>query len=260
MGKLRYVFRSINVFNCLLFLVVAVTAYDTVIPWMTLKTRITLPAAGKDAPKATELPAPLQNPSLADYVMISEQNLFHPERRIPPEKKGEKAAIAIPKPELVLYGTLISQDMSIAYIEDKKAPYSTPGRGKRQTQLKKGDSVSGYLLQDIEPNRIVLVKGEDKLVVTLDPQDKKRSGETTAPGTGGRAPAVASPAGAAGKAPVVSSPSQAAQPSATATATPPPAAAVVPSPSPDSESRVPASPPPIRRGLRSPLLPRNLSR
>ncbi len=68
--------------------------------------------------------------------MISEQNLFHPERKIPPEKQQEKA---VPKPDLFLYGTLITNDASYAFVEDKKAPYSTAGRGKRQTTLKKGD-------------------------------------------------------------------------------------------------------------------------
>ena len=117
---------------------------------------------------------------------------------IPPEKIVEIAAV-IPKPELVLYGTLISDNVSIAYVEDKKAPYSTPGRGKRQTQLKKGDNVSGYVLQDIEPNRIVLVKGEEKLVVMLDEKDRKRGGETATPAAatsspGGLPPSPAVPA------------------------------------------------------------------
>ena len=81
---------------------------------------------------------------------------------------------------MFLYGTLITDDASYAFIEDKKAPYSTPGRGKRQVTLKKGDHLSGYTLSEIEANRIVLVKGEDKVVVTLDESEKKRTGEVPA--------------------------------------------------------------------------------
>jgi hypothetical protein len=65
-------------------------------------------------------------------------------------------------------------------VEDKKSPYSTPGRAKRQTALKKGGSIGGYVLREIEPNRIVLVKGEDKLVVMLDDKGKRMGDEKAA--------------------------------------------------------------------------------
>ena len=124
-----------------------------------------------------EKPAAAQSPSPADYAVISDQNLFHPERKIPPEGKEEKA---IPRPEVVLYGTLIADDMSIAYIEDKKAPYSTPGRGKRQIALKKGDHLGEYVLTQVETDRIVLVKGDDKIVVMLTDGEKRKGSETQA--------------------------------------------------------------------------------
>ena len=168
MNHLHYLGKSINVLNCLLMLAVAVSAYVVIVPYRNLTIQPTLPVAkiAETAPTSSP-PESLPNPSQADYTMISEKNLFHPERKIPPDNVVA-VAVVIPKPpELVLYGTLISDNLSIAYVEDKKAPYSTPGRGKRQTQLKKGDNVSGYVLQDIEPNRIVLVKGEEKLVVPL---------------------------------------------------------------------------------------------
>jgi hypothetical protein len=69
--------------------------------------------------------------------------------------------------------------VSIAYVEDKKAPYSTPGRAKRQTALKKGGTIGGYVLREIEQNRIVLVRGEDRLVVMLD-EKRKRMGDEKA--------------------------------------------------------------------------------
>ena len=65
--------------------------------------------------------------------------------------------------------------MSVAFIEDKKAPRTTPGRGKRQVTLHKGEQVNGYTLRDIEVNRIVLVKGEDTMVVLLESGEKRKN-------------------------------------------------------------------------------------
>jgi len=104
--------------------------------------------------------------------LISDQNIFHPERKIPPEKKAEKA---VPRPEVILYGTLITEQESIAFVEDKKAPRTTPGRGKRQTALHKGESLSGYILKEITANSIVLARGEERIVVLLDEGEKRKS-------------------------------------------------------------------------------------
>jgi len=179
-----YFLRSINVLNLLLLSIAAVIAYFTFLPFFYLDARTSLPEV-KEAPAvAVEEPAPSQGPSAADYAVISNQNLFHPERKIPPEIKPEAV---IPKPEVVLYGTLITDDTSIAYVEDKTAPYSTPGRGKRQIALKKGGSLSGYILKEVQPNRIVLAKGDDVIVVYLEAGEKRQSG--SGPGAAPTSPA-----------------------------------------------------------------------
>jgi uncharacterized membrane protein len=178
MARMKTLFQSMNVLNGLLVAAVATAAYFTVIPFLNLDIKTSLPAAKETVAQSGEKPVLPQNYSPVDYAVVSEQNLFHPERKIPPEKKDEKA---IPRPEIVLYGTLVMDDMSIAFIEDKKAPYSTPGRGKRQIALKKGDSLSGYILREVEANRIVLVKGEDKIVVMLNHGAKRKDGAAFAP-------------------------------------------------------------------------------
>jgi hypothetical protein len=169
-----------------------------------------------------EKAAPESSAPYADFVTIAEKNLFHPEREIP---KGETAVV--PKPELILYGTLITDDVSIAYVEDKKSPYSTPGRPKRQTALKKGSSIGGYVLREIEPNRIVLVRGEDKLVVMLDDSEKRKGSETgssqASKGVGGAFP----PTSIAPAAPQAIAPS--------------PGAAIFGAPAPGADNRGPAS-------------------
>lgn len=194
---IRYFFLSLNVLNGLLAAAVAAVVYFAVLPVWSPVTRISLPPVKTTAESSGEATVPPQHSPVADYAVISDRNLFHPERKIPPEKQPEKAT---PKPEVFLYGTLITGEASYAFIEDKKAPHSTEGRGKRQLVLKKGASLGGYRLDTIEANRIVLVKGEEKVVVMLDDRGKKRSDESPAasaaarPFPGGTAPPPVKPA------------------------------------------------------------------
>lgn len=114
---------------------------------------------------------------LNDYLAISDLNLFHPDRKIPP-LQPEK--VELPKPELVLYGTLISTDIKIAYLSDVKAPVISPGRGKRQKAMKIGESIGGFVLKEIHPDKIVLTRGEETMVVNvIDPKKKRQTLETT---------------------------------------------------------------------------------
>ncbi len=143
------------------------------------------------APATTGEPGLAASRSPLDYAMITEQNLFHPERKMPPDKAEKE----VPRPDLVLFGTLITSETSIAYVEDRKAPYSTPGRGKRQMAVKKGETVSGYVLQEVGPNQIVLTRGDDRIVVPLDAKDSRRAGEASAqPAASRPMPAVPPPA------------------------------------------------------------------
>ena len=165
------------------------------------------PAVAKQtaAPKE-ENPAPVQSPPLSDYMVVAEQNIFHPERKIPPEAKDEKA---LPKPDIFLYGTLLTDNMRLAYIEDKKSPQSTPGRGKRQTVVKQGDVISGFVLKSVETDRIVLMRGEEQMIVYLSDAKKQREVVTAPPPAGqrggapGATPFPAAPGSAPGSAPGV---------------------------------------------------------
>ncbi|MFQ3574032.1 MAG: hypothetical protein SNJ53_05310 [Thermodesulfovibrionales bacterium] len=112
---------------------------------------------------------------LNDYIVISDLNLFHPERKIPPL---QPVKVELPKPELILYGTLVSADAKIAYLEDIKAPITTPGRGKRQRAMKIGEAIGGFVLKEIHPDKIVLIRGEDTMVVNvIDPKKKRQQVE-----------------------------------------------------------------------------------
>jgi hypothetical protein len=69
-----------------------------------------------------------------------------------------------------------------AFIEDKKNPKTTPGRGNRQTTIKKGDVIGGFVVSEIGTDRITLTKGDDKMTVLLSNMDK-RNGSTASTST-----------------------------------------------------------------------------
>jgi len=192
MMRVKYILQSMNIFNGLLAIAAAVMIYCLVIPFFDPVSGASLPAVKETAAESYKVPASPQNTSQADYAVIGDQNLFHPERIVPPEKKEEKA---IPRPDVILYGTLITDQQSIAFVEDTKAPKTTPGRGRRQMTLRKGDQLSGYILRDIEANRIVLVKGEEKIIVLLEDGEKRKATETTmSPSSPGMTPGGPQPA------------------------------------------------------------------
>jgi hypothetical protein len=211
--NLKGLLRNVNLLNILLIAGGLVFTYFTLVPLTETDSRY-LPAAVKskgEEKKAEEAtPPPALSPN--DYAVIGDLNLFHPDRKIPPEKKELPP---LPMPEFVLFGTLVTSDLSLAYLEDKKAPVSTPGRGPRQSALKKGETLSGFTLKEIMADKVVMTRGDDILTVLLtDPKaPKSREGAGSAgtakpPIAGAPAPAVrpASPSAATAPRPGVAQP------------------------------------------------------
>jgi hypothetical protein len=177
--------RNINVLNLLLMAAIGVLASSLMSPpgnpggkIQSVKQSPVLPP--KSAEEGTTKHADRNGgPSMSDFTDVAENNLFHSERRMP----HEKTEAAKPKPEIVLYGTLVTDDVTLAFIEDKKAPKTTSGRGKRQTTLKKGDTVSGFQLTSVESDRIVLIRGDEIMTIPLmDSEKRKDGGHTMGPG------------------------------------------------------------------------------
>jgi len=188
MLKVKNFFRNINLLNIILITSIIILANYIVLPMFNMNIKYTLPAGKKTIGDTDEKPAESHIPSLTDYTMIAEDNLFHPERKIPVEKKDEQP---LPKPEFVLYGTLITDDLSLAYLEDLKVPRSTPGRGKRQTAMRKGDNMSGFTLKEIETEKVVMVRGEERIIVPIsDPSHLKERKESVAVATAPKLPQV----------------------------------------------------------------------
>ena len=175
------IFRQLNLLNFIIFSSIIAFSYFFLLPIFTIEVKlpaasgVPLEAVGQKQEGLAEQPV---NLPLQEYAVIAEKNLFHPDRIIPPEKKAE---IAVPRPEFVLYGTLIADNVSIAYMSDKKAVRTTPGRGKRQVGLKLGEILSGYTLKEVLSDRVVMVRGDDRIEIrVIAPENKKdRIVETT---------------------------------------------------------------------------------
>ena len=167
MSWARYLLSNINLMNIILGGVLIILVNYILLPFLNKVTQYSLPVIAKHEKSDSGVKNKTEQiitPSPMDYVVIAEQNIFHPERRIPVEAKEAKA---LPKPDFVLYGTLLSGDTIFAYIEDRKAPHSTPGRGNRQRALKPGQSLSGYTLSQVNVDRVVMTRGDDRLEVMV---------------------------------------------------------------------------------------------
>ena len=179
MTKGRRLLKNINVLNVVLVLAVLVMANYAVAPLLHVNLGDIVPLQKKSAEEKEMKPDAPNPPSPSDYLIIADENPFHPERKIPPEKKADEKPL--PKPEFVVYGTVISDDTSIAYLEDLKAPVNTSGRGKRQIALKTGDVLSGFTLKSVEADKIVMVRGEEKMVIPVRNTSRTKSSVNPSP-------------------------------------------------------------------------------
>ncbi len=186
-GLMR-VLKNINLLNCILITVSIIFLYGFLFPRLdTDVTFVVPPIIKKPVEKNPFESLKTQTLSPQEYRVIADQNLFHPDRIIPPEKKPESV---LPKPEFILFGTLITPDLRMAYLEDKKAPVTTPGRGQRQTALKIGESLSGFRLKEVMTDKVVMTRGEETIQVLLQEPGSSKARETTS-GPGPRTPVPA---------------------------------------------------------------------
>lgn len=157
--------RQMNVLNLLLLGAIYISVNTYLIPALREKTAIlrTSSIVVPSRQAVVALPS-FQPPPASDYLIVSDQNLFNPTRKMPTETKDMQLA---EKPEFVLYGTLITDTTAVAYMEDRKAPRSSPGRGKRQHSVKLGTSLSSYTLAEIYPGKVLMVRGEDRIEVKI---------------------------------------------------------------------------------------------
>src|ERR1700690_4546203 len=112
----KSILRQLNLLNFIIFSSTIVFSYFFLLPIFTVEVKLPAASGGSLEAVGQKQEGPAEQtvtPSLQEYAVIAEKNLFHPDRIIPPEKKAE---ITVPRPEFALYGTLIADNVSIAYM------------------------------------------------------------------------------------------------------------------------------------------------
>jgi hypothetical protein len=84
-------------------------------------------------------------------------------------------------------------DLTAAYVQDRKSTSSTPGRGNRQRLLKKGDMISGFVLKEVGEDRIMLARGDERMIVFLNEKKNRKAGAASLPPADSRRAAAAVP-------------------------------------------------------------------
>jgi hypothetical protein len=175
--------RHFTVINILLVAVVlslSVSLYrtyrkisDFTFPTEEFNTRINTGSSKKTGPqKPKKLVASPQAPP-QEYSVVSEKNLFHPDRK-PRESKTSVEEAKKEKPDIIIYGTILSGNTRLALIEDKKNPLSTPGRGKRQRLIKEQDEISGYKVLEITESSILIGDEDDSFLYRIEDSSKEK--------------------------------------------------------------------------------------
>lgn len=163
MKVLRSITRNVTLLNLLLSAALVLACIGIIVPAMRTTCRLKLPRIALKEGVPREKPVQdTMAPLPSDYAVISEMNLFHPQRVIPIDTKKE-----LPKPELFLCGIIRYGKELVAFVEDKKNPATSPGRGKRQTELRKGTVYAGYSVTEINKDSIVLTRGDQSVSVHL---------------------------------------------------------------------------------------------
>lgn len=124
-----------------------------------------------------EIPAVMpekKEPSdISAYKIISEKNIFSPQRKDFPVQTGTGMNKPAVRPQIVLNGVTIASDYQSASVIN---PGRALRKGERETlTLRTGDRIGEYKLAKILPDRIVLEATEDSFEVLLqDPDNPKK--------------------------------------------------------------------------------------
>jgi len=126
MKVLRLIPLNVTLLNVFLAVALVLAGIGIICTAMRVSNRLNLPGI---VPKETVMPEkPAEEiavPLPTDYAVVSEMNLFHPQRVIPIDAKKE-----LPKPELFLCGIIMSGNERVAFVEDKKNPATSPAGEK----------------------------------------------------------------------------------------------------------------------------------
>ena len=114
---------------------------------------------------------------IGSYILISEKNIFSPERKDFPITPLEQTKTNV-RPQVILYGVTIAGDFQAASLVNPGRPLK---KGERKTiTVKIGGEIGKYKLAKILPDRIAMENNRDTFEVLLyDPRNRKRRMEGT---------------------------------------------------------------------------------
>ena len=131
----------------------------------------------EDRPEGLPSLGTQKNPlSAKDYILISEKNLFSPERKDFPTPVGNGKKQLV-RPQILLYGVTISGNYQAASVASPGRPLH---KGERETfTVKKGERIGEYKLVKISSDRVTLEADGDSFEVLLyDQSTPKRRSDT----------------------------------------------------------------------------------
>ena len=106
------------------------------------------------------------------YETIVKNDLFRPERSewLPPKKVKKPAPVTptTPEPEVIVFGIVICDEVQQAWVsvkhntvnQNKRRSRRTKGRWGSLKTVTEGDTLAGWVVEDIEPETIYLAQGE----------------------------------------------------------------------------------------------------
>jgi type II secretory pathway component PulC len=199
----------------------------------------------KPAAKPESLPAVGTNKeptSLRSFVVISEKNIFSPERKDFPVLATAEKSNPVTRPQVILYGVTIAGDFQAASLVNPGRPLR---KGERETvTLKVGEKIGGYKLAKIQPDRITMESNGDTFEVLLhdsrNPKKRTEMKTEVKPATVTSTQPAPAPPG-----PTTASPATARPPASVEKV--PPAATVEKPKEPVQQQVVPAPPPSMPR-------------
>jgi hypothetical protein len=166
-----------GILNLLVFISVLLLALKNYETW-TRPTEVT-PATRAASNQGTKIEFPKtiegkkEFPSISSNMIISEKNIFSPERKDFPIQTGPEGKKPVVRPQIILYGVTMAGDYQSASISNPGRPLK---KGEREAMtLKIGDRIGEYKLAKILPDRIALEAVEDTFEVLLhDPNKPKQ--------------------------------------------------------------------------------------
>jgi len=177
MPKTLLVGNAVLLAAAALFIVLMIRTART--PWPAPVPARPRPAAAPSVPPAEADPkAP---PAPQTYATIATRNLFSPTRtEAPPPAVATPPAVVVPKPNL--YGVIVRENASVAYLEDPVT--------KRVGGYRLGDAIAGGTVKDITRDRVTLARPDGNIDIRLHDPSRPRPAAPPTP------PAGAQPGGA----------------------------------------------------------------